>query len=619
MAHMIPPVPKEYDAKSEEGLVFNALRDLPDDYYVFHSFSPTVVSDGTIYEREVDFVVANQNKGILCIEAKNGQGITYDGRCWRYSSGKPMEHDGPYRQVATAKISIINKIKCHRNPAVQALYQKCKVLHAVFFFKMSEDSFNRQKMKGLPEDADPQITMLAEDLLDPTSKIEKIFSIQLPWEKFTPAGKMTEGEFKLLLESVLCPTFNLIPSPKALNIALEREMKQLLREQYRILDFLEDQETAVINGAAGTGKTMLAVEKARRHSENDEKVLFLCYNRMLCDRLIEDYSNNKDKTYREQYRNVDFKTISQMVKDKTGNFKDINGFMEWLIDCTGDADKFGYKHVIVDEGQDFGLIDQSIGINSETAKEQCSIIDLIRDIVLDFGGTFYLFYDKYQMIQGGANADYCLPQCIEDSDCRLTLHCNCRNTKEIARTSVTPLKDKKNKAIKPVTAFSWFEPVKPKMHIIADKSRFIEVLEQTLEEYKADGIKDVVILTPGRIDYSAIAERIGEVDGFGAKKFFFKYDGHKYPVSTCIRFKGLEADAIIMIDLNKQSFYGRKGLEFYVGTSRAKLRLDMICELSDEDYYDVVHELDANAPRRNDPIRMRRILGNTFSADVVVE
>ena len=30
-------------------------------------------------------------------------------------------------------------------------------------------------------------------------------------------------------------------------------------------------------------------------------------------------------------------------------------------------------------------------------------------------------------------------------------------------------------------------------------------------------------------------------------------------------------------------------------------------------------ELDENAPRRNDPIRMRRILGNTFSADVVVE
>ena len=157
------------------------------------------------------------------------------------------------------------------------------------------------------------------------------------------------------------------------------------------------------------------------------------------------------------------------------------------------------------------------------------------------------------------------------------------------------------------------------MHLIADNSRFIDILEETIRTYKENGIKDIVILTPGRIDYSAIAERIEESDGYGTKKFFFKFDGHKYPVSTCIRFKGLEADAIVMIDLNKQSFLGKKGLEFYVGASRAKLRLDMICELSADDYYDVVHELDSNAPRKNDPNRMRRVLGNTFSADVVVE
>ena len=133
MAHMIPPIPKSFDPKSEEGIVFSALRKLPDDYYVFHSVSFSVVDSGTLYEREVDFVVANQKKGILCIEAKNGSGIRYDGRCWRYSSGLPMEHDGPYHQVATAKRGIISKIRCHANPEVQALYDKCKVMHAVFF------------------------------------------------------------------------------------------------------------------------------------------------------------------------------------------------------------------------------------------------------------------------------------------------------------------------------------------------------------------------------------------------------------------------------------------------------------------------------------------------------
>jgi hypothetical protein len=90
-------------------------------------------------------------------------------------------------------------------------------------------------------------------------------------------------------------------------------------------------------------------------------------------------------------------------------------------------------------------------------------------------------------------------------------------------------------------------------------------------------------------------------------------------LTTCIRFKGLEADAVVMLDLNRQSFSGKKGLEFYVGSSRAKLRLDLICEMSPADYYQVVHELDSNAPYKDDPDRMKKILGNTFAVDVIVE
>ena len=619
MAHMIPPIPKSFDPKSEEGLVFNALRKLPDDYYVFHSVSFSVVDSGTLYEREVDFVVANQKKGILCIEAKNGSGIRYDGRCWRYSSGLPMEHDGPYHQVATAKRGIISKIRCHANPEVQALYDKCKVMHAVFFFKLSEVDFNDMVYHGLPAEADPKITLLAEDLINPTKKIADIFSIKLPHEKYMEENKMSEEDFTLLLESVLCPVFKLIPSPVAKNVAMIEQMNQLLYEQYKLLDFLEDQDTAVINGAAGTGKTMLAVEKAKRHSINGERVLFLCYNRMLCDKLVEVHKHSDSKAYRAKFKNVEFKTISQFVKEVTGNYKDLEGFMEWLMDCAGDLELFGYKHVIIDEGQDFGLIDYTLGISNETAKNTCSIIDLMQEIVLDAGGTFYLFYDKYQMIQGGAGIEYCLPDCIQNSDCRLSLHHNCRNTKEIARTSVTPLKDNKNRAIKPITSCSWFEPVKPKMHLIKDEEDAENVLKAILRSYIAEGINNIIILTPERIDYSWISDRLISVEEYGTTSYYYEYDGTKYVVTTCIKFKGLEADAIIMLDLHNKSFQGKKGLEFYVGTSRAKLRLDMMCELATEDYYKVVHDLDENAPFKEDPDRMRKILGNTFAADVIIE
>lgn len=622
MAHMIPPVPKEFDEKSDEGMVFNALKKLPDEYYVFHSVSVTTVENNTLYEREIDFVVAHPKKGILCIEAKNGSGIWYDSRtrCWRYQNGKAMQHDGPYHQIASAKRTIISKIKCHANEDVQRLYNKCKVMHAVFFFKLAQIDFERLQQRGLPEEADARITMLAEDMINPTRKIADIFSLKLPAQARYSAEEtqLTEDEFKLLLDSVLCPAFNLVPSPAAKNVAMIDKMNQLLHEQYRILDFIEEQESAVINGAAGTGKTMLAVEKARRHSVEGEKVLFLCYNRLLCDKLIELHKKCEQKAYRTQFKNVEFMTVSKLAQETTGNYKDYDGLLEWLIECINDREKFGFQHVIVDEGQDFGLLDRSSGITKDDVQKTCSIIDALQEVVLSFCGTFYLFYDKYQMIQGGSGIEYCLLDCIENSDCRLTLKHNCRNTKEIAKTSVTPLRDNKNKAIKPVTACSWFEPIRPVMHLIRNSSGAIRVLNRILDKYKENSILDIVILTQGKIEFSCIAENIYAEDAYGNGYYIYEYDGHKYKVSTCIKFKGLEADAIVLIDLDKYSFAGKRGMEFYVGTSRAKIRLDIICQLSFDDYYYVVHDLDPNAPNKSEEERMRRILGNTFSADIEV-
>ena len=127
-------------------------------------------------------------------------------------------------------------------------------------------------------------------------------------------------------------------------------------------------------------------------------------------------------------------------------------------------------------------------------------------------------------------------------------------------------------------------------------------------------VKDVIILTPGTFEHSAVYPELrfsaDQQDGYA----YYLHGDKEYKVTTCIRFKGLEADAIVMIDLNKDSFVGQKGLEFYVGTSRAKHFLDLICNVAGEDYYEIAHSLDPNAPKRDDPIRMKRILADIFAA-----
>ena len=398
-AHMIPPVPKDYDRKSQEDIVFNALKKLPEDYYVFHSVVVNDVVDHELIEREIDFVVVNQKKGILCIEAKNGRGIHYSDRTWYYTSGKVMKHGGPYNQAAGAKRALRTRMLNHPDQEIRRLSYRCKMLHAAWFFGMTKEDFEILNEEGLPEDAVMELTLFSDDLHDPSSTINRIFSISVP----NGAGEcvetdMNSEEFQALLESVFCPAFNLIPSPAAKGAMIEEQMNQLLYDQYRLLDFLEDQNTAVINGAAGTGKTMIAVEKARRNSIEEERVLFLCYNRLLCNHLNEMHKNADSKSYRRQFKNVDFMTISQLAREKTGNYKDYDGLMDWLLTCMDDPEQFEYKHVIIDEGQDFGIIDTEV--STEDAERNCSIIDALQEVVLESNGTFFLFYDKYQMVQG---------------------------------------------------------------------------------------------------------------------------------------------------------------------------------------------------------------------------
>ena len=87
MAIMIPEIPRDYDQTSLEGVMFEALKKLPSEYYVVHSFKNVYVQDHIFHEGEIDFVIFSQAKGILCLEAKAGA-IKYDGGYWKYANGR---------------------------------------------------------------------------------------------------------------------------------------------------------------------------------------------------------------------------------------------------------------------------------------------------------------------------------------------------------------------------------------------------------------------------------------------------------------------------------------------------------------------------------------------------
>ncbi len=539
MAIMIPEKPRDFDPASQEGLMFDALELLPEDYYVFHSFRITDTKDDIFHESETDFIIFNRTKGVICLEAKAGQ-VHYKNGCWLYGSGIPMHNGGPFNQASANKYKLMRYIS---DSNMAFVLEKCKFFHAVWFPSIGNE---RLKSMTLPSEGDKAIVLTKEALTNPDEYIDRIYALQLPSRVET---KLSEIECKRLVREIFCPQFNVFPSA-----SFEADLKKivfhrLLDEQAGILDFLDEQLTAAVNGAAGTGKTMIAVEKARRHAAAGERVLFLCFNVQLKDYLEENYSGNL----------VDYYTIAGFACKICNTAKpDYDELKEKLEDYYISG-TFPYKHVIIDEGQDFG----------SEAIEEADIIQLIHDIIVDTdqGGTFYVFYDRLQLIQARE-----MPKFISDLDCRLTLYRNCRNTVNIAVTSLRPITERKPKVFEGAV-----KGTPAKIHFCDSARNEKERIDLIINELAADGYRDIVLLTCKTESTSILSEFVN--NGRYRNKYLF---------TTCRKFKGLEADVVILLDVDKSTFEKENVLIFYVGTSRARIKLEIVAVLSDDDCKEIL-------------------------------
>ncbi len=554
MAIMIPDMPRGFNPNSKEGLMFDELNQLSEEYYVFHSFSMLSTKNNVIKESEADFVIFHPNKGILCIEAKAGN-VYYENGYWKYGSGRVMSNDGPYNQAKNNKWKIKDQML---NKGMNYEFSRCKLLHAVWF---PDIPFSKLRDIDLPAEADLCITLTADSFGKIESEIEKIFDLEIGKNIKTDLSKR---DINRILEKILAPSFNLISLQEAKVERTKTVFKRMLREQMALLKYLDEQDNAIINGLAGTGKTVMAIEKAKIHSEKNEKVLFLCYNAFLNDHLRKNY----------EYPFVDYFTIDgfacKICETEKSDYCQLKNILEQMYF----DNNFPYKHVIIDEGQDFG----------RNEIDEVDIINLIKLNVLREGrnGTFYLFYDKNQMIQS-----YKTPEYIENADCKLTLYRNCRNTKNIATTSLRLLDSKTF----PKLYAGAVDGDHPNMGFATNDEDAVNILNAEINKYIEEGYKDITILTCKTENRSIIS------NNYRDNKYYYGRRKH-VNFTTCRKFKGLESDVIIVIDIDKNIFNEKQGEQLmYVGTSRARYRLTCIVNMTQEECEALMNEREVKFDR----------------------
>lgn len=549
MAIMIPEKPREFVPSSREDIMFSALEKLPDDYYVIHSFQVNKIKgNDELYDVEADFVIFNRNKGILCIEAKASR-VRYERGIWLYADGREMHSGGPFAQARRSMYAVKDYLL---EKGFENIADNCKFLFAVWFPLVSA---NYIKAMNLPPEATPQLILTEEALYDPLPFIEKIFSYTERGKKETNINERIASK---IVNEVLCPQFSIAPSASFDADTKRIVFHRLLKEQAAVLNFLEEQKTAIINGAAGTGKTLVAVEKAKRHACHGEKVLFLCFNRRLKDHLAENYAHD----------NIDYYTIAGFACNICNTQEPDYVMLSSILEQMWEHGTFPYDHVIVDEGQDFGseLIDEA------------DILFMLKTIIEDTkeNGSFYVFYDKLQLVQAKQ-----MPKFLEDADCKLTLYRNCRNTENIAKTSLRPVSERNPKLME-----NCIVGVPAKLHYCNDEDDVLAAVDDSLDALLNDGIENIVILTCSTESDSVLAPYI--------KNGTYPAGKAKIRFTTCRKFKGLEADAVILVDVDESTFLGNGGkniLLYYVGCSRARLRLDIVANLDSDNCIQILKSL----------------------------
>lgn len=533
MALMIPN--EFYDPNNSRGeeLVYNALKTLEDEFVVFHSLR-WMHNDGYRFqEGEGDIIVYDPRYGVLVIEIKSGGMRVVDGKWYQKNLYTMKEHvlkRSPLEQAKRTERKIIDRFEEYDI--------KVKVYSAIWLTSITKQNFEIED----PFIKNP-IIFWREDLEKPKQAFKRAF------EFYSLKEQPYNREQRISVINHLSSTVKAIPTGKDLIDFNESNFVRMTSEQSRILDFLVEQQEAAIMGGAGTGKTLLAVEQAKRLAENG-KVLLLCYNIFLRDDLAERVQSIPNIEVHNIYTLVNKHFVLGKKEYTQDDLTDL------LYDY--DSNRWPFTHVIIDEGQDI-------------YPEHIILLKMINSINED--GFFYVFYDKNQLVQQREELLW-----RDVISCQLVLNVNCRNTKNIAETSHSVLNLKKLK-IK-----SQLKGDKATFERRDSKENLLIRLESLIDEHIKSGYRreDITILTFKTLDKSILSDviKIGrhsiEKEKRLSKKILF---------TTARKFKGLESPIIILIDLDKDAFSNsEKERLFYVATSRAKVNLHIIFDGNEDDY-----------------------------------
>jgi hypothetical protein len=540
-----------------ERRVYEALQTgLPDDYTVLHSVAWVARQPGErAQDGEADFMLVHPRDGILILEVKGG-GVSLDGYTnqWESIDGRGHHHaiKDPFGQAKNAKYQILSILRNDRDWSRMVPGPIC-IGHAVWLPDIGSPD------KLVAPDRPRELILTSPDLSNARQ------AIQRAWQ-FAGANATTRVEpgrnAVTLVEKLFARSFAVMPTAAARIAVEERQRIELTAIQFRVLKMLGPRRRVGIAGGAGTGKTLLALEKTHDLARRGFKTLLLAYNRPLGDHLASVVDPALPITA------ASFHAFAEGWFRKKGDDyltrakRDYPGANHWnvivpaaLHYMADENEEVRYDAILIDEAQDFA---DEFWMPLET-------------MMADYENTpLYLFYDANQRIYRRSGKFPIQP----DNEFLLTE--NCRNTAAIHAT-VRPLFSGGELNAPSILGVpvSWH-----KGEALQEQIKLIRAVVQKMVGEGGVDVSELIILVADPLQVGVYVKGLAQAGPLPVGLRFEEETSNsrgRIRVSTAARFKGLESAVVIVcgVDtLDPENNEGRMAL--YVAFSRPKSELHVV-------------------------------------------
>jgi hypothetical protein len=546
MARMIPDIMAP-DAPASERRIFELLRDAPatKGWTVLHSLGLSSAYSGAY--GEIDFVAVVPERGLICIEVKGGR-VRCEAGVWTTTNRNGQTNAyprSPFQQAREGMFKLLEATK--RRYGKSSVEARCPLGWMVIFTDSPAPAESPDFERGELIDS---YDLAAE----PVSRLRGCTSLQLAVDRF---GQPSSQALVSLIR-YLRPDFDRIPTLATTLWDTEKRLVSLTAEQYDVLDHVVENDDSLVHGGAGTGKTMLAVELARRLSAEGKSVLLTCFNRELGLWLEARASVFGPKVVAGHlHRLLRQRIVASELRGELVDDDFSDDFYE-LAALAVAAGEERFDAVLVDEAQDFparALLDitQAFASAADATPKRVLFADYSR-----------------QALYGSPAASRELIR-REMKPANFGLHRNCRNTLRV--TAETEL-------LTGAFGSAAFErqpigvPVERVFYGGATDQ--VRAIDRSLQLLRTEGFRaeDIVILGPRRKENTSL-QGLDACGGFRITERERRTASSQAVYSTIQAFKGLESQAIVLIDIWPEP-ESRNDAMLYVGMTRARTRLVMV-------------------------------------------